>query len=210
MPINMLSESPIIFALWALAIILGITVHEFSHALAGKLLGDNTADDAGRLTLNPLAHIDIMGFIMLLLIGFGWGKPTPFNPYNLKYQKFGPTMVGLAGPLSNFLIVLLCTFFIKMLSGYLTSNNLLVIFLHLSLLINLALMIFNLIPIPPLDGSSIVLTLLPYKFQNIKNFLETQGPIILIGLVLADSFLGLNFFSSIITFFSRHVTNWLM
>src|SRR3989344_9626668 len=83
------------------ALVITITIHEFAHALAGYLQGDMTARDAGRLTLNPLSHLDPLGSIMLLFVGFGWGKPTPYNPYHLRFRRFGPLLVALAGPVSN-------------------------------------------------------------------------------------------------------------
>src|SRR3989339_1829095 len=99
---NLLQDPPLLIIV-PLAIIIVISLHEFSHALMGYLLGDKTAEHEGRLTLNPLAHLDPFGTVMLLLVGFGWGKPVPFNPYNLKFQKWGPAWIALAGPLSNFL-----------------------------------------------------------------------------------------------------------
>ena len=96
-----LLDQPMLLAAWLIAIVLVLTIHEFSHALADTLLGDPTAKMSGRLTLNPLAHISWLGFFMLLVVGFGWGKPVPYNPYNLKYPRFGAAIVAFAGPFSN-------------------------------------------------------------------------------------------------------------
>ena len=101
MMINLLLQNPMLFLVWVLAIIFALTIHEFFHAFTGYLLGDKTAARAGRLTLNPMAHIDPVGFFALMFIGIGWAKPVPFNPYNLKYKKWGPALVALAGPGSN-------------------------------------------------------------------------------------------------------------
>src|SRR3989344_9051947 len=100
MILNLLFTQPSLFFLWLLAITYGITIHEFSHVLAARLQGDDTGERLGRLTLNPLAHLDPFGFILLLVVGFGWGKPAPYNPYNLKNQKWGEVLVALAGPAS--------------------------------------------------------------------------------------------------------------
>ena len=97
MGISTLFSDPITFILWLVAIVTALTVHEFSHALAGKLQGDPTAELEGRLNLNPLSHIDWLGLVMLVFVGFGWAKPTPFNPYNLKLKKWGSAIVALAG-----------------------------------------------------------------------------------------------------------------
>ena len=104
---NLLFQSPELFMIIILAIIYAITIHEFSHALAAETLGDATAKFNGRLTLNPLAHLEFLGTLMLLMAGFGWGKPVPVNIYNLKWRKYGEALVSLAGPLSNFLSVIL-------------------------------------------------------------------------------------------------------
>ena len=102
--IELLTNAPAIALAWILAIFISLTIHEFSHALVGKLRGDSTAEREGRLTLNPLAHLDPIGMIPLLLFGFGWAKPVPFNPYNLKNPKWDSVAIALAGPASNFVV----------------------------------------------------------------------------------------------------------
>jgi Zn-dependent protease len=188
---NLLLSDPLIFLLWIVAVTYGLTIHEFFHVWAAYLQGDDTGKQLGRLTLNPLAHIDWLGFFMLLFIGFGWGNPAPFNPYNLKNRKWGPALVALAGPLSNIISLFIFGFAFKILRLYtnLAPSNLLLQFLIYLALVNLVLLVFNLIPIPPLDGSRVLLTVLPDKFNDFKYRLVKNGPLILIFLVIVDSFL---------------------
>jgi Zn-dependent protease len=196
-----------------LAIVLGITIHEFAHAFAGYIQGDMTAKNEGRLTLNPLSHLDPMGSIMLLLAGFGWGRPTPYNPHNLKYMKWGPVIVALFGPLSNLIVVIisfaLFTVFapqfgvttVNDLAGLLGgSGNLFMIFLMYLYLINIMLMVFNLLPIPPLDGSQILFTVLPERYNNIKYALAKNGPFILLGVILLSTFGNVSIFRGIFVY----------
>jgi Zn-dependent protease len=154
-------------------------------------LGDDTAKNAGRLTLNPLAHLDLTGTLLLLTIGFGWGKPVPYNPYNLRYQKWGPVLVGAAGPASNVLLALLSGIALKILLATGTSmDSTAILFLATLLSVNIMLFVFNLIPIPPLDGSKLLLAALDSpKYDRARYNLVTRGPIYLLLLILADSFL---------------------
>src|ERR1041385_4811939 len=116
---------------WIVAFVAALTLHEFCHALAAKLQGDDTADRGGRLTLNPLSHIDPMGFLLVLVAGFGWSKPVPYNGYNLRNQKWGPVIVAAAGPLSNLVLFIISglTYRILLAAGLLTMNSPLGIFL---------------------------------------------------------------------------------
>ncbi|MFH1621355.1 MAG: site-2 protease family protein [Patescibacteria group bacterium] len=206
--ISYLFQQPFIFLAWTVAFLLALSIHEFSHALASTYLGDSTAKRMGRLTLNPMAHIDLIGFLAVFLIGFGWGKPVPYNPYNLKWQKWGPTMVAAAGPFSNLFLAALSIFLLVILAPKLGPNNLLVVFLYISSQLNIALMVFNLIPLPPLDGSKPLLSFLSQpKYVVAKNFLETRGPMILLILILADSFGGLGLFSGLFHIAYNFVTN---
>ncbi len=200
MLIGNLLDNPIMLLVWIVAIMVVLTIHEFSHALAATYLGDPTAKSQGRLTLNPLSHVSWLGFFMLLLIGFGWGNPVPFNPYNLKYPKWGPAMVAAAGPLSNLLMAILSAIALKLIMAFalLPESNLLFQFLNLMIMLNIVLMIFNLLPLPPLDGSKILFTFLDdYKYADIKQTLETQGSTFLLLLIVADSFLNLNILGGI-------------
>ena len=195
---------PIVIS-FVLAIVVSISIHEFAHALAGSLMGDTTARDAGRLTLNPLSHLDPFGSIMLLLAGFGWGKPTPYNPYNLRYPKWGPALVALAGPAINLCGAAVSVTALAIASRFLDPSNLLIVFLLFLFNVNLMLMVFNLIHIPPLDGSQLLFTLLPARFNTLKITLMQNGPMILLGLILLDRFGGFNIFGSIFDFFARIV-----
>ncbi|MEK7211066.1 MAG: site-2 protease family protein [Patescibacteria group bacterium] len=197
MPLNLISDNPLYFIAWLAAILVAFTTHEFSHALAATVLGDPTPKKMGRLTLNPIAHIDFVGLLMLVLIGFGWGKPVPFNPYNLKYQKWGGTLVALAGPFANLLNIALWGIVLKIVVAYnlLPPANLLILFLNLLIVLNVTLLIFNLIPVPPLDGSHFLFDILRSpKYERIKIFLETRGPFLLLGLIILDNLAGLGVF----------------
>lgn len=180
---------PIVFIAWAVALVVAITVHEFSHALIAYYLGDVTAKDEGRLTLNPAAHLSLFGTLMLLLAGFGWGKPVPINPYNLKHPRFGPALVALAGPTSNLILVIIFGLFTRF--AYpafgLGGENALFYFLYYLILNNVVLMAFNLIPVPPLDGSRLLFSLMPDSWHPLRDFLERYGFYFLIALVVLGS-----------------------
>lgn len=182
--ITLLATNPSLAAAWVLAIIVAITIHEFSHAIVAKLQGDSTAELEGRVTLNPLSHVDPWGFIALVLVGFGWGKPVPFNPYNLKARRWGPALVSLAGPASNLIGLIVFGTVLRLILqfGSLPSTNLLLSFLALLVQFNVVLMLFNLLPVPPLDGSKL-LSLLPERFNGIVEFFHKYGFVILVGLV---------------------------
>src|SRR3989339_1659402 len=113
--LSLLSSSPMVALAWVAAILLSLTIHEFSHALVSMWRGDHTAERAGRLTLNPLAHLDLMGFIPILLLGFGWAKPVPYNPYNLKNPKWDSVLVGIAGPVTNLLLAVIAAIIMRLL-----------------------------------------------------------------------------------------------
>ncbi|MFH0814790.1 MAG: site-2 protease family protein [Candidatus Falkowbacteria bacterium] len=212
MLLNLLFTNPLIFLVVALGMVVAITIHEFAHALASTWLGDQTAKNAGRLTLNPAAHLSLVGSLMLLLAGFGWGKPVPYNPYNLRYQRWGATLVAIAGPVSNLLLVIVAGIFLKIFiaTEVLPETNLLIYFLQYLVFINLMLAVFNLIPIPPLDGSKLLFGILDApKYDHIKIWLDTRGPILLIVLIIFDSWLNLNIFQSIFMFFVNVVSKIL-
>jgi len=198
MPIQLLSQNPLYFVVWVAAILIALTFHEFSHALVANFLGDQTAKRMGRLSLNPLVHLDPIGFLALVLIGFGWGKPVPYNPYNLRYPKWGSTMVAAAGPASNLLMIIVFGLVFKFVYPFLPLDNLLGAFLELLIQLNLILCLFNLIPIPPLDGSKFLLSALAApEHYKARFFLETRGPLLLLGFILLDSLSGLNILSTI-------------
>ncbi|MSR85190.1 site-2 protease family protein [Candidatus Uhrbacteria bacterium] len=189
-------EQPLLFVVLVAVFLLVLSVHEFSHALVGYWLGDSTAQRMGRLTLNPLAHIDPIGFLALLTIGFGWGKPVPFNPYNLKYPRWGPTLVALAGPGSNLILGAIFAVLFRFFAPLLGGQNLLIVFLSYAAYLNFLLLLFNLIPIPPLDGSKVLLSVLDGpRYAPTRFFLERYGVTVLLTLILLDSFSSLSIFS---------------
>ncbi len=146
-----------------------------------------------------MVHLDPWGTVAILLIGFGWGKPAPFNPYNLKYQRFGPGLVALAGPLSNFMMIIIFGIVLKFMYPILGPDNYLSLFLIILVSFNGILMIFNLIPIPPLDGSHILEGFLGEKFSYISEQLKLYGPRVLFGLIFVSIFLDIPIFSYIIS-----------
>jgi len=174
-------------------LILSATFHEYMHGWMADRLGDHTARDAGRLTINPLAHLDWFGSIFLpfiLVISgspfiFGYAKPVPFNPYNLRDPKWGPAKVAAAGPLANLLLAV-C---FGLLMRFAPLDTQMITFAGYIVLINLVLMFFNLVPIPPLDGSKIIMPLLPYKWQEKIMRLEMYG----MALVILFIMLGMQF-----------------
>jgi Zn-dependent protease len=203
MIISLLFTDPTLFFIWILSIVYGITVHEFAHVFAAYLQGDDTGRLMGRLTLNPIAHVDPIGMLLLLVVGFGWGRPAPFNPHNLKYRKWGEVIVALAGPLANVISIIVFIIAVRILGSILDPTNLLLQFLSFLILINIILLAFNLIPIPPLDGSKVLFELLPAKYQHIKVSLTKNGPWLLLMLIFADNFLGINIFGRIFSVFFK-------
>jgi Zn-dependent protease len=169
-----------------LVLLVALPFHEFSHALAAFRLGDPTAKYMGRLTLNPLAHLDPLGSLLILFAGFGWAKPTPYNPYNLQGGRSGEAIVGFAGPASNLVLATAAALPLR----YIAATNINVPFevvevLFLFLQINVILMIFNLVPIPPLDGSKVLFAFLdPQTERQVRPVLEQYGFLILIAAML--------------------------
>lgn len=167
------------------AIILGLTFHEFAHGWMADRLGDRTARDLGRLTLNPIPHIDPLGLIMLFLVKFGWAKPVPVNPYNFRGDmRRGMLLVSLAGPATNILLAVASAILLGLLVDFRIPYF--VEIMKNMILINVVLGIFNLIPIPPLDGSKILAGLLPGR-QEWLHQLEAYGAILLIVLVFTGA-----------------------
>jgi len=178
------------FLFTVIILIMSVVIHEFSHGCMAYLLGDSTAKNAGRLTLNPLAHLDFFGSLVVPLIAyfsagfmFGWAKPVPYNPYNLKNQKYGDALVAVAGPASNLFIVLFFGLLLRLITFSGVLVNVIPAF-HIIILVNLVLVIFNLIPIPPLDGGRVAVALLPEKYSDTLASLENYGMMIVLFLLL--------------------------
>jgi len=194
-------------------VLLALTFHEFMHGWAAYKLGDPTAKYAGRLTMNPLSHLDPIGTLMLFLVHFGWARPVPVDPRNFQNPKRDMLIVSVAGPLANMILALLSGLLVRLFrSGQLNSLPLnllqpLYTMVILSLQINLALAIFNLLPVPPLDGSKILMGLIPYRYESYFGWLERYGgfilmAIIVVGMVTNVSILG-TFINPFVSFFSR-------
>ena len=162
---------------WVVGFLVALTIHEAAHAAAANYLGDPTAKFAGRISLNPLAHLDIAGSIFLLLVGFGWGKPVPVNPRNFANPRVGNALTSLAGPISNLAVALILAIPYNF---FTTPNSLLFIFLHIVIFVNIVILVFNILPIPPLDGGGVVASLLP---PRIAESYERNGVILLFLLI---------------------------
>jgi len=183
---------PVLILIQIAVLLMSVVIHEVSHGLMANYLGDPTAKYAGRLSLNPLKHLDLWGsfLIPLLLLMFnspflfGYAKPVPYNPHNLKNKKWGPAMVAAAGPLSNLIIVLIFGLTLRFLpiGSSMYVDNLTKIFIYIVIL-NLVLAVFNSIPIPPLDGSKIISAVLPYRYQAIIAGMEKYGMIMVMFFV---------------------------
>jgi Zn-dependent protease len=178
-------------------IILGLTVHEFSHAFIAHLCGDSTARDQGRITLNPLKHIDPLGFIMLLIAGFGWAKPVQFTEQNLRNPKTDVIKIAVAGPMSNAIIAMILSLLFSGLISVMpvySSQTTRVMYeiIHYAIFINWGLFVFNLIPLPPLDGSHLLFHQLK-RFPVLYNGLYKYGSMILFGLLIATTLTKIDF-----------------
>jgi Zn-dependent protease len=185
-------------------ILIAFTVHEFAHAWTANYFGDDTPRLNGRLTLNPLAHLDIMGSLLLLVAGFGWAKPVPINPYALrKHSSAGVMWVSLAGPLSNLFMAILAAIPLRLslVPLVFSSSSILptpAYFLYEFMMINLTLLLFNLIPISPLDGEKIITYFLPQSWSKGFDTIRPYGSLILLLLVFGGQFLGVNILSAIL------------
>lgn len=177
-----LFNNPIAFFSWLVALVVAITIHEFAHAYAADRLGDPTPRVQGRLTLNPLAHLDPLGTLMILIARFGWGKPVVFDPFNLRHPRRDAAIISLAGPASN---LALATALSVVLHSFLTTPYAILIYVIIQpvIVMNVFLAIFNLVPIHPLDGFKIVGGILPREYARQWQELEPYGMIFLLFLV---------------------------
>ena len=179
--ISLLFSDPLLFFLIVPVLLLSITVHEFAHCWGTDRLGDPTPRAKGRLTLNPLAHLDPLGTLALLFTRFGWGKPAPFDPYNLKEPIRDTALIAAAGPLSNILIAVVASVLLKV--GLLGGGLFAMVAVQV-ILLNLFLAVFNLVPAGPLDGAKIILALLPRQTaMEFEDFMERYGTFVLILLI---------------------------
>ncbi|HEY59779.1 MAG TPA: site-2 protease family protein [Anaerolineae bacterium] len=195
---NLLNSSPAVLFSGLVTLVISLTVHEFAHAWTAVRFGDDTPRFAGRLTLNPLKHLDPIGSIMLIFAGFGWAKPVPVNPYVLKRHSPAALMfVALAGPLSNFLLAVLAAIPLRFgllpvqiyASQYFPTMH---EFLLYFIFTNLGLMLFNLLPIPPLDGEKILSFLLPGELGRFYEQIRPYGPLMLLMVLLIGPMIGFN------------------
>ena len=192
--LSFFQQDPSAAVAFLLGLVIGITVHEASHATSAYLLGDDTAYRDGRVTLNPISHLDLLGSMMLLLAGFGWGRPTPVVPSKLRGGVFGAVAVALAGPVSNLLIVAVCAA-LYLLPPFREQGGYLFILVVMVAFTNALLFVFNLIPIPPLDGSKVIFPFLPRALDGFVDFMNQYGPMILLGLILVSFVTNLPIFS---------------
>ncbi|MCP4159784.1 MAG: site-2 protease family protein [Deltaproteobacteria bacterium] len=172
------------------AFVVGLTIHEFAHSWAALKLGDNTPRETGRLTLNPLKHIDPFGFLLLLVAGFGWAKPVMINHGNLKNPKRDDLLISLAGPFSNLVFAFILTAVYKLILITIPLNS--AVYSGISttftsfIWMNLGLFVFNMIPIPPLDGSHVITNFLSERNTNAARSYQRYGSFILIGIILSE------------------------
>lgn len=180
------SFDPNSFLIRLIVAIIAITIHEFAHAITADSLGDSTARSQGRITLNPLAHFDPLGFFMLCLLaagffGFAWGRPVPVNPYALRGGRRGMALVAIAGPLSNLMQAAIAVAFLRAVGG--TAESGLLVFITAYVQLNLLLAAFNMIPVPPLDGYNVLMGLVSNFWVQRLEPLRQQGPVLLLLLV---------------------------
>lgn len=210
-----MANDPLSLIFWLIVLLFSVMVHEVSHGVVAYALGDDTAKEAGRLTLNPLKHLDVFGSILLPLFIyfisnrqalFGWAKPVPYNPYRLKNPVSGAALIGIAGPISNFALAIIFGILVQLLGPALPQSRIPFIhFLNIIVFINLLLGVFNLVPIPPLDGSKLLFAAIPDKYIGVKIFLEQYG----LALLLLFIFFGFGLIVPIINaLFSLLVGPW--
>lgn len=180
--LDTLLTNPLFFLAWIVSLLLAISLHEAAHAFTADFLGDPTPRSQGRLTLNPLKHLDPLGTVMLLLFRFGWGKPVVFDPHNLRHPRQDAAKISLAGPLTNLALALIAALIARLLPAYFAP------ILYPFVLLNIVLAVFNLVPVHPLDGAKILIGLLPpdlaYEWEAIMN---RYGIIILLLLIFPFS-----------------------
>lgn len=194
--------SPFSFITYIISILIAIAVHEWAHAFSANRLGDPTARNEGRLTLNPIAHLDLLGAVMFIFVGFGWAKPVPVNPMYFRHPKRGMAITALAGPFSNLVLATLAFLLLAGIEvldiplleegvinagGASAAMTIFAQILRDSLNVNLALMAFNLLPVPPLDGSNILRMFIPLRWEEKYDDWLRIGPMVLLGVIIVES-----------------------
>lgn len=169
------------------ALLISLILHENAHGLAALYMGDTTAKDSGRLSLNPLKHLSPLGTLSLFIFHFGWAKPVPINPYNFRKRKIGDFLVSISGILTNFLLAFLFLIVFDFVILKVDANPYLILFVKSMVQYNVLLGVFNLIPLPPLDGSKIVMTFLPEKMTYKLLSIERYTNMILIALIFTGA-----------------------
>ncbi|MCL6442842.1 MAG: site-2 protease family protein [Alicyclobacillus sp.] len=166
------------FIIDVIVIVVSLVLHEFAHAVTADALGDRTARYAGRITLNPVAHFDVLGLLMIVMAPIGWAKPVPIQPGNFRHPRWGLTLTALAGPASNLLLACICCALLKLFPNLMPDQFLWLLLVY-GAAINVNLCVFNLIPLPPLDGSRVVASWLPPRQADLYARLDRYGPFIL-------------------------------
>ncbi len=184
--LSIFNQSPIFAVMVILGFVVGITVHEAAHAFTAWRLGDDTPYRQGRVTLNPAEHLDPLGSVLLVIAGFGWGKPVQIDTSKIRGGIFGPVAVAFAGPASNLVVVVVCAALYRL---AMFQEGYPLIAIAAFAFTNAVLFVFNLIPIPPLDGSKILYPFLPRSLNGFVGFMNEYGPYVLLGLVLLGYFL---------------------
>ncbi|MQG20797.1 MAG: site-2 protease family protein [SAR202 cluster bacterium] len=225
-PFLFLRLFPIMVGIVGISVLTAITIHEFSHAVVAYLLGDSVAHHQGRVSLNPFHHLDRAGTLMILLIGFGWGKPVQFNPNEIRFGRTGIALVAMAGPISNFFTSAVIAFLVKTNVMSLDSGlgvslirvledptNLLVWIVSITTTtfsISILLGIFNLLPIAPLDGFQASLAIAPRPIAIFLQRYNQYGMLLLFGIIGADIIFGTGFLNAIIQPVTEGITNLLI
>lgn len=176
-----LSPSQLVF--YVIAVAISLTIHEYAHALVSHIQGDRTPEEHGRLTLNPLSHLDIIGFISLFVFKFGWAKPVPIGVYNYKRPRIGIILTSIAGPVSNLLLAFFSAFVFY---AFKPNSESIIFFLQNLFVMNVGLAVFNMMPFPPLDGSKVIAEIFRGRVAEIIYKLEGKGIFILFILLWLD------------------------